>query len=102
MSLLNTPEHELIRSTIIEPIESYDKKYKSYLIETLETCLNTSSLREASEKLFIHNSTLRYRFEKIHELTGVNFFSNLGRYSLTNAFLLLKLENIFGVGIKQD
>lgn len=95
MSLLNTKEHELIRSHIIAPLERYDQKYKSYLIETLETCIKTSTLQDASKKLFIHNSTLRYRLEKIHELTGKNFFTNMGRYSLTNAFLLLKLEKIF-------
>lgn len=100
MSLFNTHEHELIRSQIIIPLEKYDQKYKSYLIETLETCLNTSTLKEASKKLFIHNTTLRYRLEKIHELTGVNFFTNFGRYSLTTAYLLLKLEKIFGSNSK--
>lgn len=100
MSLLNTKEHELIRAHIIAPLERYDQKYKSYLIKTLDTCLNTETLQEASKKLFIHNSTLRYRLEKIHDLTGKNIFTNLGRYSLTNAFLLLKLEKIFGTDAK--
>lgn len=100
MGLLNTKEHDLIRSRIIEPLEKYDKKYKSHLLDTLETCLKTPSLQEASKSLFIHSSTLRYRLEKIHELTGANFFTNLGRYSLTNAFLLSKLEKIFGLEIK--
>jgi purine catabolism regulator len=96
MSLLNTKEHELIRSHIIAPLEKYDQKYKSYLLETLETCIKAATLQEASKKLFIHNSTLRYRLEKINELTGKNFFTNIGRYSLINAFLLMKLEKIFG------
>ncbi|WP_342433439.1 PucR family transcriptional regulator ligand-binding domain-containing protein [Neobacillus sp. FSL H8-0543] len=101
MGMLNTEEHKLIRSKIISPLEKYDKKYKSYLIETLETCLKVDTLQEAAKSLFLHTSSLRYRLEKIHEITGENFFTNVGKYSLTNAYLLLKLEKIFGIDTKQ-
>lgn len=101
MGMLNTKEHRLIRSKIISPLEKYDLKYKSYLIETLETCLKVETLQEASKSLFIHTSTLRYRLEKIYELTGENFFTNVGKYSLTNAYLLMKLEKIFKIDTKQ-
>lgn len=100
MGMLNTDEHKLIRSKIISPLEKYDKKYKSYLIETLETCIKTETLQEAAKGLFLHTSTLRYRLEKIHEITGENYFTNVGKYSLTNAYLLLKLEKILGIDTK--
>lgn len=76
---------------LIEPIKSYDNHYKSELWSTLECCFEQDTLNSAADMLFIHISTLRYRLQKIQELTGYNYFENKGRMSLYMAYLLDKV-----------
>jgi len=89
--LVGTEEHTAITGNIIAPIKEYDARYRSELWNSLETCLSSGSLKQASEQLFIHISTLRYRLNKILEITGVDYFQTNGRYLLQTASILDKI-----------
>ena len=88
---INTPAGDIFFRRIIDPIAEYDRKYSSKLWDTLEACFVSGSLEKAAAALFIHISTLRYRLEKIHTLTGCNYFDIKGRMLLYLAYLLYKI-----------
>ena len=84
---------EAIREKIVRPIQSYDEQRNAKLWNTLEKCLLSESLDLAAKTLFIHISTLRYRLEKICQLTDVNFFTPNGRFLLHLAYILFKSDS---------
>lgn len=75
---------------IINPLLEYDKQYSSKLWSSLECCFQTQSLEEASRKMFIHISTLRYRIQKIEQLTGLNYMKRSDRHRLYMAYILYR------------
>ncbi|MEA2452322.1 MAG: hypothetical protein QOG04_1032 [Actinomycetota bacterium] len=62
-----------LRETAIAAIETIverDLRQGTRLLETLQVYLETRRLKEASDRLFIHRNTLRYRLDAISRLTG--------------------------------
>jgi hypothetical protein len=56
---------------ILGPVRDYDANHQSHLEETLDVFLGCSaSWSRCARELHIHVNTLRYRIEKINELTG--------------------------------
>lgn len=56
---------------VLGPLRDYDANHQSHLEETLEVFLDCSaSWSRCARRLHIHVNTLRYRVEKINELTG--------------------------------
>lgn len=90
---LDTNEYTMMARAIIEPIREYDKKCNAELWATLEACLVMSSLEKAAQALHIHSSSLRYRLQRIHDITGTNFFLPEGRFVLQMAYVLSKLDS---------
>jgi purine catabolism regulator len=70
-------------SRTIKKLEDYDEINNSNLIKTLETYFRYN-LRKGvvSEKLFIHVETLRYRLNKIEEITGYSINDSEGLFAL--------------------
>lgn len=91
-SIMETEQSEYIHRKIIEPIQEYDALYKSELWLTLRICLEFESLGDAANALYIHKSTLRYRLQKIANITGQNYFSSTGKFMLQVAFIARELE----------
>ena len=59
----------------IGPVDRYDEANGSQLTETLVTFLtNDESLTKTAADLFAHRHTVRYRLEKIGEITGLSVF----------------------------
>jgi hypothetical protein len=59
------------RDRILGPLRDYDANHQSHLEETLDVFLGCSaSWSRCARELHIHVNTLRYRIEKINELTG--------------------------------
>ena len=81
---------ELMWSTIGKLIESPGNHI---LIKTLETYLDSGcNAAETANKLFIHANTLKYRINKIKELTGVdtnNFMNRVSLYLACKCFRLV-------------
>lgn len=57
----------------IAPLKEYDSQHNSTLIETLQTIVNCGwNVKAASEMLFIHYNSAKYRFQKICEILDLD------------------------------
>lgn len=56
----------------VQPLLHYDQRSGGGLMQTLKVYLLYCSLKKASEALYVHRHTLRYRLKQIEELTGFN------------------------------
>jgi PucR family transcriptional regulator, purine catabolism regulatory protein len=69
--LWGDPVVERFRTALLGPLEEYDRRRGSRLIETLEAYLSLGgALTEAADQIGIHRNTLSYRLQRIGELTG--------------------------------
>jgi sugar diacid utilization regulator len=66
----------------IETIMERDRRQNTRLLATLQTYLDSRRLKEASDRLFVHRNTLRYRLEAIRKLTGHDVQDPEGRLVL--------------------
>ena len=86
--LLNIPHRTVLEKyyhDCFDPVLEYDRINNASLLNTLETYLQENcSLAQASEKMFIHRNTLKYRIQKIEDLLGCNLknFSDCSYYDV--------------------
>ncbi|SNS98594.1 PucR C-terminal helix-turn-helix domain-containing protein [Anaerovirgula multivorans] len=60
-----------IHKRMLIPLYEYDKINETHLVETLKRFLeNSKNMHATAKQLFIHRNTLKYRLEKIEQLTG--------------------------------
>lgn len=81
-------EFKWLEQQIVNPISERDELYESCLWETLGVLFQGSSLKEAANDLHIHISTLRYRIQKIKDLTGFDYLTPYGNFVLHTAYLI--------------
>jgi purine catabolism regulator len=68
-------EIRLLYEETVGPIDRYDQANKTQLLETLITFFrNDENLTKTAADLFAHRHTIRYRLEKIAELSGLSVF----------------------------
>ncbi|MFG1795855.1 PucR family transcriptional regulator [Nocardia sp. NPDC049149] len=61
----------MFRLRLLDPLTTYDQDNRADLVHTLETFLEVSgSWTKCAELLHVHVNTLRYRIQRIEELTG--------------------------------
>ncbi len=78
----------------VAPLVSYDDQYETELVRTLETFLDADgNVAGTAERLFTHRHTIRYRLERVKELTGLDVGSTDGRERL---WLGLKAMRVLG------
>ena len=54
----------------VAPLVDYDDQYETELVRTLETFLEADgNVAKTAEKLFTHRHTIRYRLDRVRELT---------------------------------
>jgi sugar diacid utilization regulator len=76
-------------------LAAYDEQYETELVRTLETFLDADgNVAKTSEKLFTHRHTIRYRLERVKELTDLDVASTDGRERLS---LGLKAMRVLGI-----
>ena len=73
---------------MIEPLLAQDQRYNTQLLQTLGALIFADDLEAAAASLYVHINTVRYRLNKIKQLTGYDFFSAKGRYTITTAYLM--------------
>ena len=82
--------HETVR-----PLVSYDEQYDTDLLGTLATFLDCdANVNATASRLITHRHTIRYRFERVRELTGLDVSSTDGREKLS---LGLKAMRVLGI-----
>ena len=79
----------------VAKLAAYDDQYETELVRTLETFLDADgNVAKTSEKLFTHRHTIRYRLERVKELTDLDVNSTDGRERLS---LGLKAMIVLGI-----
>jgi PucR family transcriptional regulator, purine catabolism regulatory protein len=79
----------------VAPLVTYDDQYETELVKTLETFLDADgNVARTAEKLFTHRHTVRYRLERVKELTELDVSSTDGRERLS---LGLKAMRVLGI-----
>src|SRR5205823_13734849 len=73
-------ELERFYSETVEPLVAYDEQYETELVSTLETFLDADgNVAGTAARLFTHRHTIRYRLERVRELSGLDVGSTDGR-----------------------
>ena len=79
----------------VEPLVVYDEQYATDLLQTVEAFLDADgNVAGTAAKLFTHRHTIRYRLERVRELTGLDVASTDGREKLS---LGLKAMRVLGI-----
>jgi sugar diacid utilization regulator len=82
-------------SETIRPLVAYDEQYETDLLGTLSTFLDCdANVNATAARLYTHRHTIRYRFERVRELTGLDVSSTDGREKLS---LGLKAMRVLGI-----
>jgi DNA-binding PucR family transcriptional regulator len=84
------------RERVLGPLETYDAQHGTELVRTLDTFLETTgSWQRSADLLYVHVNTLRYRVQRIEELTGRSMNSMRDR---TDLYLALRCPPSPGTG----
>jgi DNA-binding PucR family transcriptional regulator len=79
----------------VEPLVNYDDQYETDLVQTVEAFLEADgNVAGTAQRLFTHRHTVRYRLERVRELTGLDVGSTDGREKLS---LGLKAMRVLGI-----
>ena len=82
----------------VEPLVAYDEQYETELVATLETFLDADgNVAGTAARLFTHRHTIRYRLERVRELSGLDVGSTDGREKLS---LGLKAMRVLGIATR--
>jgi sugar diacid utilization regulator len=88
----NPEELEAFYGETLEPVVQYDSRYGTELVQTLITYLgnDASTVRTAGD-LFAHRHTIRYRLDRVGELTGLDVDKSEDRERLTLGIKAMQL-----------
>jgi DNA-binding PucR family transcriptional regulator len=79
----------------VRPLVVYDEQYETDLLGTLSAFLECdANVNATAARLITHRHTIRYRFERVRELTGLDVSSTDGREKLS---LGLKAMRVLGI-----
>jgi sugar diacid utilization regulator len=88
-------ELERFYEETVAPLAAYDEQYETELVTTIETYLdNDGNVTSTATQLFTHRHTIRYRLERVRELSGHDIASSEGREKLS---LGLKAMRVLGI-----
>ncbi|MCD2195715.1 helix-turn-helix domain-containing protein [Actinomycetospora endophytica] len=87
------PDLQTFIEDVTGPLVAYDRDNDGSLVRTLRAFFDADcSQRAAAEKLFVHHKTLRYRLERIKQLTGLDLSRHDDRMRADVALRLLQLN----------
>jgi PucR family transcriptional regulator, purine catabolism regulatory protein len=88
----NRTELRAFADELLGRLEEYDRRHNTDLLLTLETVLNSNlNMAEAAAHLHLHYNSLRYRLQKIEDLTGPFMDDALQRMNLELALQIRKI-----------
>jgi sugar diacid utilization regulator len=97
LSVLMEDVSELQRfyAETVEPLVAYDEQYETDFVGTLEAFLDCdANVNATAARLFTHRHTVKYRFDRVRELTGLDVRASDGREKLS---LGLKAMRVLGI-----
>lgn len=72
-----------IHAETVAPLAAYDDQYRTSLLETLVTWFACdTSVSVTAARLYTHRHTIRYRLDRVRELTGHDTATSVGREQL--------------------
>lgn len=79
----------------VEPLVAYDEQYETELVKTVEAYLDADgNVAGTAQRLYTHRHTVRYRLERVRDLSGLDVGSSDGREKLS---LGLKAMRVLGI-----
>jgi sugar diacid utilization regulator len=76
-------ELERFYEETVAPLAAYDEQYETELVATVDAYLaHDGNVTPTAESLFTHRHTIRYRLERVKELSGHDITSTQGREAL--------------------
>jgi len=88
----NPEELEAFYGETLEPVVRYDSRYGTELVHTLTTYLeNDASTVKTATVIFAHRHTIRYRLDRVGELTGLDVDKSEDREQLTLGIKAMQL-----------
>lgn len=75
----------------LEEIIRYDAKKGTNLLQTLEVLLESSNLKEAADKMYIHHKTIAFRKQRIEKIMAVSLDNFETKMVLSAAIKLYRL-----------
>ena len=76
----------------LQKLYEFDKQKNGELVDTLECFLNNKqSLKQTSNKLFVHYRTVSYRLEKIKEISSMDFDNPEEILAVRNGLIIYRL-----------
>ncbi|HEY6580208.1 MAG TPA: helix-turn-helix domain-containing protein [Rubrobacter sp.] len=88
----NPEELDVFYGETLEPVVHYDSRYGTELVQTLITYLgNDASTVKTAGDLFAHRHTIRYRLDRVSELTGLDVDRSADRERLTLGIKAMQL-----------
>ncbi len=85
-------ELETFYTETLEPVVRYDSRYGTELVHTLTTYLaNDTSTAKTASDLFAHRHTIRYRLDRVKELTRLDVDKSEDRERLTLGIKAMQL-----------
>ncbi len=97
LSAMSESPDELQRfySETLEPLVAYDEQYETDLVRTVDAFLDCDgNVAQTADRLYAHRHTVRYRLERVRELSGLDVGSSDGREKLS---LGLKAMRVLGI-----
>lgn len=89
----NDPDLQTFIEEVTGPLIEYDRENAGSLVRTLRAFFDADcSQRVAAERLFIHHKTMRYRLERIRQLTGLDLSRHEDRMRADFALRLLQVN----------
>ena len=87
------PDLHTFIDEVTGPLLAYDEEHDGSLILTLRTYFDANcSQKTAAERLFIHHKTMRYRLERIRQLTGLDLTQHEDRLRADVALRILQVS----------
>jgi len=78
----------------IEPLLKYDRKNGTEFMKTLSAIMECDwNLKVASQQMYIHYNTMKYRFERIAAICGVDLARSEERFNMSLAFKVMEISD---------
>lgn len=89
MSYENTAPMQRFANEVLNPIIQYEKKAHTQLMETMWAYFECDcNLQRTADKLFSHKNTVKYRLQRVEQLTGRSFTNRYQSQELYNALMI--------------